>query len=247
MPTNSSASSTAKVILGCAKCGANMPDGAKVCPKCGNPVTLPPKEIPVVELPPTPSLPPLPKHRRRVFLWSFLVIILAGIIWAIASDDPYAQGLQEFLGWKHDQTILQNPFSVAARSFRYYKFALPEGSTNVAIMGQFSVSANAAQPRKTAAQDDDNNIEVYVLSEPSFAVWQNGYATSSVYESGQASQGTVQAELPAGAGIYYLVFSNKFAAKSGKNVNATFLLRYKSWLPEWFRHLKSSLWNWLGL
>jgi hypothetical protein len=247
MPTNSSASSTAKVILGCAKCGANMPDEAQVCPKCGNPVTIPPKEVPIVELPPTPSLAPRPKHRRRVFLWAFLVVILATIIWAIASDDPYAQGLQEFVGWKHDQTILQNPFSVAAHSFRYYKFALPEGSTNVAIMGQFAVSADAAQARKNAAKDADENIEVYVLSEPSFAVWQNGYATSSVYESGQTSQGTVQAELPAGAGIYYLVFSNKFAPKSGKKVNATFLLRYKSWLPEWFRHLKSSLWNWLGL
>lgn len=247
MPTNSSTSSTAKVILGCAKCGANMPDGAKVCPKCGNSVTLPAKEIPVVELPTTPTLRPHPKNRRRIFLWLFLAVIVATIAWVIGSDDPYAQGVQEFVGWKHDQTILETPFAVAAHSFRYYKFALPEGSTNVTIMGQFTVSADAAKAHKTADKDSDDNIEVYVLSEPSFAVWQNGYATSSVYESGKLSQGTVQSELPAGAGIYYLVFSNKFAPKTGKNVNATFLLRYKSWLPEWFRHLKSSLWNWLGV
>jgi hypothetical protein len=61
------------------------------------------------------------------------------------------------------------------------------------------------------------------------------------------SEGKVQAELPAGAGIYYLVFSNKFAPKTTKNINASVLLRYKSWLPEWFRRMKDRFWNWLAL
>lgn len=224
-----------------------MPDGAQVCPKCGNPVALPPKEVPVVELPATSTPPPRHKSRRRIFLWLFLAVIAATTVWVIGSDDPYAQGIQEFVGWKHDQTILETPFSVTAHNFRYYKFALPEGSTNVTIMGQFTVSPDTTKAHKSPEKDAEDAIEVYVLSEASFAVWQNGYATSSVYESGKVSQGTVQSELPAGAGVYYLVFSNKFAARNAKNVNATFLLRYKSWLPEWFRSLKTSLWNWLGL
>ena len=246
MPTNSSTSSTARVILGCAKCGNSMPDGAQVCPKCGNPVALLAKEIPVVELPAAALPRPRPK-RRRVFLWMLLGVIVATVIWAVVSDDPYAQGVQELVGWKHDEAILENPFSVTAHSFRYYKFALPEGSTNVTIMGQFTVSAEPFKGKKSPAKDSENNVEVFVLSEASFAVWQNGYATSSVYESGRVSQGTVQAGLPAGAGIYYLIFSNKFDPKSAKNVNATFQLRYKSWLPVWFRSMKGSLWNWLGL
>ena len=247
MPANSSTSSTARVILGCAKCGNSMPDGAQVCPKCGNPVTLPPREIPVVELPAAAALPrPRPK-RRRLFLWMLLGVIVATVIWVVVSDDPYAQGVQELVGWKHDEAILETPFSVTAHSFRYYKFALPEGSTNVTIMGEFTVSAEPFKGKKSPAKDSENNVEVFVLSEASFAVWQNGYATSSVYESGRVSQGTVQADLPAGAGIYYLIFSNKFDPKSAKNVNATFQLRYKSWLPVWFRSMKGSLWNWLGL
>src|ERR1051326_2306142 len=142
MPANSSTSSTARVILGCAKCGNSMPDGAQVCPKCGNPVTLPPREIPVVELPAAAALPrPRPK-RRRLFLWMLLGVIVATVIWVVVSDDPYAQGVQELVGWKHDEAILETPFSVTAHSFRYYKFALPEGSTNVTIMGQFTVSAD---------------------------------------------------------------------------------------------------------
>ena len=139
-----------------------------------------------------------------------------------------------------------------ARNFRYYKFALPEGSVNVSIIGQFTVSPAADNKGDSAkgtdqSDPDEKNVEVYVLSEPAFAVWQNGYAASSVYESGKASQGTVQAELPAGAGIYYLIFNNKFSAKTGKNVTASVSLRYKSWLPEWFRRMKGRLWNWLGL
>jgi hypothetical protein len=57
----------------------------------------------------------------------------------------------------------------------------------------------------------------------------------------------MQADLPAGAGVYYLVFSNKFSSKAAKSVNATVLLRYKSWLPESVRRMKERFWNWVGL
>jgi len=243
MPTKSSAPT--KVILACAKCGANLPEGAQRCPVCGNPVTLPPKQVTVVEV--STSQPSPAKSKLRVFLWMLLVVLLGTIVWIILSDDPYAQAVQEMVGWKHDQTILQTPFSVTAHNFRYYKFTLPEGSTNVAILGQFTVSVEENKARRRTDKDTDSGIEVYVLSEPAFAVWQNGYATSTVYESGRVSQANVEATLPAGAGIYYLIFSNKFDAKNAKSLNATFLLRYKSWLPEWFRKTKTSLWNWLGL
>jgi len=242
--SSDSTTPTTKVILGCAKCGASLPDEAQFCLKCGAPITVPAKPIPVVEL---PSPEPRPRKPKRHFvLWTALAVLLAFLLWAAVSENPYAQGVQEFVGWKHDQTVLANPFSVAAHTFRYYKFTLPEGSTNVALIGQFTVSAVGGKTNK-ADQNADNSIELYVLSEPAFAVWQNGYTTSSVYESGRIAQTSVQADLPAGAGVYYLVFSNKFAPKAAKNVNASFFLRYKSWLPQWFRSLKNDLWNWLGL
>lgn len=246
MPTDSSTQPTTKVILGCAKCGANLPDEAQFCLKCGNPVTLPPKKVTVVDVPPAP--PQRPPSKRRVYLWMAVAVLLATMVWVVSSDNPYALGVQEFVGWKHDQTILDNSFSVTAHNFRYYKFALPEGSTNVSIMGEFSVAAGSPKAqRQNKDKEDDANIEVYVLSEPAFAIWQNGYASSYVYESGRVAQAKVETGLPAGAGIYYLVFSNKFSEKAAKNVNATFLVRYRSWLPEWFRKMKGNLWNWLGL
>ena len=249
MPTSSTTSSATRVILGCSKCGATLPDEAQFCLKCGKPVSLPLKDPVKIEEPVAELAPPRVK-KRRIVLWVVLGLFLGAILWAFTTDNPFAQGAQELVGWKHDQAILQTPFSVSARKFRYYKFDLPEGSTNVSIIGQFTAASaekKVGAPRsRDTGEADDNDVEVYVLSEPAFAVWQNGYATSSVYESGRVSQGTMQSELPAGAGVYYLIFSNKFSAKTPKSVNATVLLRYKSWLPESFRRMKERFWNWIG-
>ncbi len=244
MPTNTTATT---VLLGCSKCGATLPDEAQFCLKCGKPVSTPPKEPVQIEEPSIDVVPPVKK--RRLWLGVLFGFLLGSVLWTATSDNPFAQGLQELFGWKHDQAILQAPFSVSARNFRYYKFDLPEGSMNVSIVGQFISSADKkpANAKSTSADGVDNDVEVYVLSEPAFAVWQNGYATSSVYESGRVSQGSMQSELPAGAGVYYLIFSNKFSTKTSKNVNATVLLRYKSWLPESMRRMKERFWNWVGL
>jgi hypothetical protein len=180
-----------------------------------------------------------------------LALFVVAIIWVASSESPAAQAVQEAVGWKHDQSILEAPFSIGPHTFRYYKFALPQGSVNVAVVGQFAAIGDShesgSRKEKDRDKDLDNSIEVYVLTEAAFTVWQNGYATSSLYESGRVSEGTIHTDLPAGEGIYYLVFSNKFAPKTAKNVHATALLRYKSWLPEWFRRMKDRFWNWIGL
>ncbi len=251
MPTNSTTPPIAKVLLGCSKCGASLPDEAQFCLKCGKPVSSPPKTPAIADVPPAELSRPRPK--RRVLLWVFLAVLVGLTLWAVTSDGPVAQQAQEFVGWKHDSTILENPFSVGPRTFRYYKIPLPEGSVNVAVVGQFTsaadidTAANRKDKTKDAKdKDSDNNIEVYVLTEPAFTVWQKGYATSSLYESGKVAKGTVQADIPAGAGIYYLVFSNKSSPKTPKSVHATVLLRYKSWLPDWFRRTKARFWDWVG-
>ena len=250
MPSNSTTPPASKVILGCAKCGASLPDEAQFCLKCGKPVSLPPKSPTVVE-----TLPPeirQPRPKRRIFLGILLAVLIGAILWAGLSDSPSAQQVQEVVGWKHDRIILDGPFSVGPHTFRYYKFALPEGSVNVAVVGQFtSVAESSISGNKVTGkgkeQDIDNSIEVYVLTDSAFTVWQHGYATSSIYESGKVAEGNLEADVPAGAGIYYLVFSNKAAPKTAKSVHAAVLLRYKSWLPEWFRVMKGRVLDWVGV
>jgi hypothetical protein len=253
MSTNSTTPPPSRVLLGCSKCGATLPDEAKFCLKCGKPVSSSPKNI-AVSGRPTPSLLPQSRPKRRVLLWILLAILVGVVLWAVNSDSPSAQYVQEFVGFKQDRSILDSAFSVGPHTFRYYKFVLPEGSVNVAVVGQFQSAAdsqNAGSPRnqtidKNKNTDNDNSIEVYVLTESAFTVWQNGYATSSLYESGKVAVGTVQAEVPAGAGIYYLVFSNKSSPKTPKTVHSTVVLRYKSWLPDWVRRMKNRFWDWIG-
>jgi hypothetical protein len=186
-------------------------------------------------------------------LWLLLLVLLGVIVWAVSSDSSGAQQLQESIGLKQDRIILDNTFSVGAHTFRYYKFSLPEGSVNVAIVGQFKSAAetqNANRRMDTTKSGDsatDNDIEVLVLTEPAFTVWQNGYDTGSIYDSGKIVEGKVQSDIPAGAGIYYLVFSNKQSPKTPKTIHASVVLRYKSWLPTWFRSMKGRVWDWLGL
>ncbi len=155
------------------------------------------------------------------------------------------------VGWKHDQIIIDESMAVSPHSFRYYKFSLPEGSLNVAIVGDFTSTAAPSAPvpksAKPASDAPDNDIQVLVLSEPAFTIWQNGFATASVYDSGKVSQGKLQSDIPAGAGIYYLVFSNRASLKTARSVHANIVLRYKNWLPDWFRRIKESFLNWASL
>src|ERR1700733_4031188 len=256
MPTNSTTPPAAKVLLGCAKCGASLPDEAQFCLKCGKPVSVPPKSPAIVEAP-RPEIQQARRTRRPMIAGILFAVVAGLILGGGMSDSQSAQEVQEFVGWKHDRIILDAPFSVGPHTFRYYKFALPEGSVNVAVVGQFTSLADSsnggnrrdsakAKNNKVADQEVDNGLEVYVLTDAAFTVWQNGYATSSVYESGRVAEGTVQADIPAGAGIYYLVFSNKSAPKTAKAVKATVLLRYKSWLPEWSRRMKGRFLDWIG-
>jgi hypothetical protein len=256
MPTNSP-TPPASVLLGCSQCGATLPDEAQFCLKCGKPIAVASSatSATVLEVHPATAKTLKPRRKGRAIFWILLAVLIGVVLWAVISDSSGAQQLQGFVGLKQDRIILDSAFTVGPHTFRYYKFALPEGSVNVVVVGQFTSAADAStssarkgKPDKTPAADVevDNNIEVSIVTDSAFTVWQNGYATSSVYESGKVAAGSVQAEVPAGAGIYYLVFSNKAAPKTGKAVHATVLLHYKSWLPDSVRRMKARFVDWVG-
>jgi hypothetical protein len=203
--------------------------------------------------------PPRVRSKRRGLVFLLLGLLLLGLIlFVAASENPLAQEIQEMAGWKHDPTILDSTFSIGPHTFRYYKFSLPPGSAHVAIIGRFSAesSGNRKTQDEDKHQDQDNNqernkesnagpggdraanrdqpgdtgIEVFVLTESAFTSWQNGRASSALYHSAPVPTGTVRADIPAGAGVYYLVFSNKSSPTLSRAVHATVLLRYRSWL-----------------
>jgi hypothetical protein len=190
---------------------------------------------------PVPTSPALgrPRRRRSRVLW-YLIPILLATIWVSLSNDPIAQPLRDDITGARTQTIVEAPVSVKHQSFSYYEFTVPPGAVNVGVTGQFNTEG---RPDKKNDKSADDTIESYVLTDSAFVVWRNGYATGSRYESGRVSQGSIEATLPAGSGIYYLVFSNRFSQRTEKTVQATVLLHYQTWAPEWLLRMKERMWN----
>jgi hypothetical protein len=179
---------------------------------------------------------PRPRRKRRVIRWVLLAILAGGVLWVTIGNGPLAQEVRELAGVKQDRIIVDATFSVGAHTFRYYKFSLPEATANASVVGRFKSTASS-----TAGSGGDNNIEAYIIPEADFAAWRTGNATSSLYDSGNVAGSAVHADIPPGAGIYYLVFSNKSSPTTPKSVHATVMVRYKSWLPDWLRHRRSGL------
>jgi hypothetical protein len=184
--------------------------------------------------PPSPAKTSRPRRKRRVIRWVLLAILVGAVLWVTISNGPIAQEVRELAGVKPDHVIVDATFSVGAHTFRYYKFSLPEGTANASVVGQFR--SMAANPAGTS---DDNGIEAYILTESGFTAWRSGQPTSPLYDSGNVVQNAVHANIPPGAGIYYLLFSNKSSPTTPKAVHAAMMVRYKSWLPDWLRHRKS--------
>ena len=191
--------------------------------------------------------PAPPRRKRRLILRILLAIVVAAIFWVLLSPNPFAQVLREFGGEKPDQVVLEKSFSVPPHGFRYYRFAVPEGSKAVSLVGQFTASVatgNGAGPADAHGQMQaaDYGIELVILAEPEFAAWQTGAGANPVYSSGRVSEGKVHADLPPSAAGYYAVFSNRFPTANLNRVNATLHLRFNSWVPDWIRHLHGGTW-----
>jgi hypothetical protein len=181
-------------------------------------------------------------------LWLLALVFLGAVLWGATSQSPAARRVQEFVHRTHTETIVDSALSLHPRSFFSCKFTVPAGAQSISITGEFSATPGSQHGggSKASREDRDTNIEAYVLTDAAFAVWNGGYSTQTEYESGSVANATLDAPLPAGAGVYHLVFSNKSSPHT-KNVHATVLLRYKSWLPDSVVRLKDQFWSWIGL
>lgn len=82
------------------------------------------------------------------------------------------------------------------------------------VVGNFSVSGGSK-----------NDIEVLLLNEEQFNLFNKGQRTATVYSSGKASQGQIRLGISE-PGTYYFVLSNIFSLVSTKYVTAEVELRY---------------------
>jgi ribosomal protein L40E len=215
--TASKSAAPAAVDARCSLCGAELPEGSRFCLKCGRAVSPPPAFDANEE-----STLPFRQPRGKVGLvaWLLFPILLLCIGWAAMSDNPAALQFQRIFHRAHAETVAPAAFSVGARSFSYFKFEVPAAARDVAVTGKFSAQGGQA-----------NDIEVQLLTEDGFISWQDGYSANTFYNSGRVTQGEINAVLPSTAGTYYLVFNNKFSAKSGKAIQSDLTLNYQKWWP----------------
>jgi hypothetical protein len=184
----------------------------------------------------TPQQTP-PKPKRRLVLKAFLVLLVCGFLWGLLSDNPFALGFQSILGWKPDRIVLNNTFKLYPRGFRYYTFELPQAADNLSLVGQ--VSAKDTQPDSASSSGTDaSGVEIDVVSESDFQSWLKGEPVHPIYHSGRVGEGKIEQKLPAAAGTYYVVFSNKFDTQSAKQVKAMVAVRHNGWLQDRVRRLK---------
>jgi hypothetical protein len=190
------------------------------------------------------------RRQRRILRWSFVAVLLAALMWVATSRSPAAQQVQEFVHWSQVQTIVDGQAGVNPGSFWSHEFTVPPGALDVSITGEFSASVVSPQrangKSNQSAKDRDNGIEASVLTNSAFVVWSGGYSSDALYQSGSTAGDLIDAPLPAGAGVYDLVFSNKIS-QYAKTVHATVVLRYKTGWPNTFLRWKERLWNWMGL
>jgi ribosomal protein L40E len=237
--------------LECVICGASLPPAAAFCLKCGKPA------------PSTGNLEALAtvladcmaflraRRQRRILVWSFVLVLLGAVLWAVTGESPAAREVQEFVHWSQAQTVVDASVSVNPRSFSSHEFTVPPDALDVTVTGEFSTSPVGPRHGKgngngnDSGKDADNGIEALVLTNTAFAVWSTGYSTATIYQSNSTTGDVIEASLP-GAGVYDLVFSNR-TSPNPKTVHATVLLRYKSGWPNAILRVKERLWNSIGL
>jgi hypothetical protein len=192
----------------CSRCGYDIPRGAQFCGKCGMTVALM-----------SSGATPAPGHgaavAKRIAAWAIVPLIALGIWWIATSPNSSALKLRQMVKKQHTDTISNPELSVNATGYSYFKLDIPSHATSVHFDGTFTASGGSG-----------NDVEAYVLSEQDFLNWQNGHDSRSLYNSGKVTTATISVDLPDDAGVYYLVFNNRFSLFSPKTVNVNGTLKY---------------------
>jgi hypothetical protein len=197
----------------CPKCGTETPDDSQFCRKCGQGLAV---SAPA-------RTPPETKPERKLVRTPFAiagVVLVALLIYGYntsqkATPNPAANPIDRLVKQQHTTQVSNPTLAVNALGYSYFKLDVPPGATSVLLHGNFTASGGMG-----------NDIEVFVLPESDFVNWQNGHAAKTFYNSGKVTVGTLNVNLPADAGTYYLVFNNKFSLLSQKILRVDAALTY---------------------
>ncbi len=225
----------------CGKCAKSIFPGSRFCSNCGNPIPTPTAtaaDAGAAAAAAMPAYDPSYWQQRqtwsigRITVWLVLLFVLGFAGWVVSTSNSIAPRIKEYLITAHMETITEGTVAIKPRGFATYRVTVPEGAIDVAVLGQFEVSARA-----------QNDIEVLLLTEAELVTWQSGYAISPFYDSGRVTHANLESPLPSRSGTYYLVLSNKPSTVE-KTVHLTAGLHYDTWLPDSVSNVKQKVLGW---
>jgi zinc-ribbon domain len=213
----------------CPKCGSEHPDDSQFCRKCGQGLAVPvtstgvtsvgagaavaPARIPEVAPQPAKPLVRAPFAIAGVLL--LLLLIYGYNSSQRANPNPAVNPVDRIVKQERTVTAKNPDLHVNALSFSSFKLEVPTGATSVNLHGNFTASGGLT-----------NDVEVFVMSENDFVNWQNRHEAKTFYNSGKVTVGTINVNLPADAGTYYLVFNNRFSLLTQRTVLVDAALTY---------------------
>jgi hypothetical protein len=208
--------------LFCPKCGTEHPDDSQFCRKCGHGVAVAASVTGAgaAVAPARISEAPKPKPIVRTPYAIAGVLLLLFIIYGYnasqrANPNPAANPVDRLVKQQHTVTLKNPALAVNALNFAYFKLDVPQGASSVLLHGDFTASGGLG-----------NDVEVFLMSEGDFVNWQNRHDAKTFYNSGKVTVGTINVNLPAAAGTYYLVFNNRFGLLAQKTVRVDAALTY---------------------
>jgi hypothetical protein len=204
----------------CSNCGTNLTDDSRFCRSCG-------KTMGVVSTgggaAAAPARIPASAAKTGNLIWrvvglALLLVAVVGTAWYMQqnaskplSQSHAAQGSPQL----HTTTTGDKSFTVNAGGVYYFKFQVPAGGYSASLKGRFSATGGVG-----------NDIDAFVITEDDYVNWQSGHTVHALYNSGKATQETLNVPLPTDAGSYYLVFSNNFSLLTPKAVQVNVALAY---------------------
>jgi zinc-ribbon domain len=206
----------------CSTCGTETSDDSQFCRKCGKglAVSATSSGAGAAVAPARIPNPPKPKPLVRApFLIAgalpLLLLIYGYNASQRANPNPAVNPIDRIVKQQRTVTVKNPALHINALNFAYFKLDVPTGATSVNLHGNFTASGGLT-----------NDVEVFVLSADDFVNWQNRHEAKTLYNSGKVTIGTLNINLPADAGTYYLVFNNRFAILAQKTVLVDAALTY---------------------
>jgi hypothetical protein len=210
----------------CPKCGTETQDDSQFCRKCGQGLAVAATATgagaavaPARILEPKPQEKPKRKLVRTPYAIAGVLLLLFIAYGYNASQrtnpNPNASPIDRIVKQQRTVTVNNPALHINALSASSFKLIVPAGATSVLLHGNFTASGGLS-----------NDVEVFVMPENDFVNWQNGHSAKTFYNSGKVTVGTLNVNLPADAGTYYLVFSNKSSLLMQRNVLVDAALTY---------------------